>query len=229
MRIWWPGFHKVFERETDRAGQDFHYLEAAVSEGKNGPEMVVCFSNNGWDKLTSGLKDMELSPLDEECESPMAILAARPGDADKILYFIGQLAEYENRLSEVKITVSQIDEWLFRRNAAEVIFLMREGSEIGFALFYPTFSSFQGLGGLYIEDLFVLPKYRGLGAGTAMVTALSGIALERGCGRLLWECLKRNQLGLGFYRSLKAEVLTDWIPYHLPKRRLLELADLDET
>ena len=105
-------------------------------------------------------------------------------DCGLILHFIRELASYEKMSREVVATQELLREWIFEKKKAEVIFACVDGSEIGFALFFHNFSTFLGRAGLYLEDLFVLPKFRGKGYGKAILKELARIAVERGCGRL---------------------------------------------
>ena len=125
-------------------------------------------------------------------------------DVPLILEFIKGLAEYEKMSDEVVATEEILDEWLFDKEKAEVIFAIAEGEEVGFALFFHNFSTFLGRAGIYLEDLFVKPKYRGNGYGKAILKRLAQIAVERGCGRLEWSCLDWNQPSIDFYLSLGA-------------------------
>ena len=101
-------------------------------------------------------------------------------DTGKILYFIKELAAYEKMSAEVIATEELLQEWIFEKKKAEVIFALENGKEIGFALFFHNFSTFLGRAGIYLEDLFVLPEYRGKGYGKATLKQLAKIAVERG-------------------------------------------------
>ena len=107
---------------------------------------------------------------------------------------------------------------------AEVIFAMEKGKEVGFALFFHNFSTFLGRAGLYLEDLFVLPEYRGKGYGKQILQKLAAIAVERKCGRLEWWCLDWNQSSIDFYLSLGAEPMSDWTVYRISGDTLQDLA-----
>ena len=107
---------------------------------------------------------------------------------------------------------------------AEVIFAIKEGKEIGFALFFHNFSTFLGRAGLYLEDLFVLPEYRGKGYGKQILQKLASIAVQRKCGRLEWWCLDWNQSSIDFYLSLGAEPMSDWTVYRISGDTLQDLA-----
>ena len=138
-----------------------------------------------------------------------------------------KLAEYEKMLGEVVATEELLEEWIFDKQKAEVIFALENGREIGFALFFHNFSTFLGRAGLYLEDLFVLPECRGKGYGKAILKRLAGIALERGCGRLEWWCLDWNQPSIDFYLSLGAQAMKDWTVYRVAGEKLQELGKED--
>ena len=145
-------------------------------------------------------------------------------DIPLILQFIRDLAEYEKLLDEVVADESTLEEWIFDQKKAEVIFAMKEGKEIGFALFFHNFSTFSGRAGLYLEDLFVLPEYRGKGYGKQILQKLAAIAVQRKCGRLEWWCLDWNQSSIDFYLSLGAEPMSDWTVYRFSGDTLQDLA-----
>lgn len=145
-------------------------------------------------------------------------------DIPLILQFIRDLAEYEKLLDEVVADEATLEEWIFDQKKAEVIFAMKEGKEIGFALFFHNFSTFLGRAGLYLEDLFVLPEYRGKGYGKQLLKKLASIAVQRKCGRLEWWCLDWNQSSIDFYLSLGAEPMSDWTVYRISGDTLQDLA-----
>lgn len=150
---------------------------------------------------------------------------ANENDISLILDFIRQLAVYENMLDEVVATEDLLKEWLFERKVAEVIFVMEDDIEVGFALFFHNFSTFLGKAGIYLEDLFVKPEYRGKGYGKALIKKLASIAAERNCGRLEWSCLDWNQPSIGFYLSLGAEAMDEWTVYRATGDTLKKLAE----
>ena len=123
----------------------------------------------------------------------VTIRHAERSDVPVILHFIRELAAYENMLDEVVADEALLEEWIFDKQKAEVLLAVVDGREVGFALFFHNFSTFLGRAGIYLEDLFVLPEYRGYGCGTALLTQLAAIAVERGCGRLEWSCLDWNE------------------------------------
>ena len=134
------------------------------------------------------------------------------------------MASYEKMLDEEVATQELLREWIFERKRAEVIFACVDGKEIGFALFFHNFSTFLGRAGLYLEDLFVLPEYRGKGYGKAILKELARIAVERGCGRLEWACLDWNRPSIDFYLSLGARPMDEWTVYRLTGETLQALA-----
>ena len=141
-----------------------------------------------------------------------------------ILQFIRELAEYEHMLDEVVADEATLAEWIFDKQNAEVIFAVEDGAEVGFALYFHNFSTFLGRAGIYLEDLYVRPEYRGKGYGRAILKKLAAIAVERGCGRLEWWCLDWNKPSIDFYLSLGAEPMSDWTVYRITGDTLTELA-----
>lgn len=153
------------------------------------------------------------------------IRQAERKDCAKILSFIKALAEYENMLDEVVADEALLEEWIFDKQKAEVIFAVENGKEVGFALFFHNFSTFLGRAGIYLEDLFVLPECRGKGYGKALLKKLAAIAVERGCGRLEWSCLDWNQPSIDFYLSLGAKRMDDWTTYRMAGEALKEFGE----
>ena len=149
---------------------------------------------------------------------------AEEGDTRLILQFIRELADYEGMLSEVVADEATLKEWIFRKQKAEVLFVLADGREVGFALFFHNFSTFLGRAGLYLEDLYVKPEYRGRGYGKAILKKLAAIAVERGCGRLEWWCLDWNRPSTDFYLSLGAQPMEDWTVYRITGDTLTSLA-----
>ena len=154
---------------------------------------------------------------------------AEPSDTSLILRFIRELADYEGLLSEVVATESLLEEWIFQKKKAEVLFAMdAAGNEIGFALFFHNFSTFLGRSGIYLEDLYVSPANRGQGCGKAILQKLAQIAIQRGCGRLEWWCLDSNIPSIAFYRSMGAEPMSDWTVYRLAGKSLQHMTANDK-
>lgn len=150
---------------------------------------------------------------------------AEEKDAALILEFIRALAEYEKMSDEVVATEELLQEWVFEKKKAEVIFAVEDGVEVGFALFFHNFSTFVGRAGLYLENVFVKVEHRGKGYGKALLKELARIAVERGCGRMEWVCLNWNQPSIDFYRSLGAVPMDDWTIYRVAGDTLKALAE----
>lgn len=150
---------------------------------------------------------------------------AQRSDAPLILQFIRELADYEKMSDEVVADEETLEEWIFDKGKAEVLFAVVDEKEIGFALFFHNFSTFLGRAGIYLEDLFVRPEHRGKGYGKAILKQLASIAVERKCGRLEWSCLDWNQPSIDFYRSLGAEPMSDWTVYRMTGDTLNNLAE----
>ena len=151
---------------------------------------------------------------------------ATPDDAAHILGFIRELADYEGLLHEVVATEEMLVETLFGRKAAEVLIGEWNGVPVGFALFFYNYSTFLAKPGIYLEDLYVQPTMRGRGLGTAMLSCLAKLTLERDCGRLEWWCLDNNTPSIAFYRSLGAESMDDWTVFRMTGDKLAKLAAL---
>lgn len=156
-------------------------------------------------------------------KDPLTFRYATENDVSLILQFIQALADYEKMSDQVVATESLLKEWIFEKQKAEVLFAVAENKEVGFALFFHNFSTFLGRAGIYLEDLFVLPEYRGKGYGKAILKKLASITLERGCGRLEWSCLNWNQPSIDFYLSLDAEPMSDWTVYRITGDTLTRL------
>lgn len=150
---------------------------------------------------------------------------AQRSDAPLILQFIRELADYEKMSDEVVADEETLEEWMFDKGKAEVLFAVVDGKEVGYALFFHNFSTFLGRAGIYLEDLFVKPEHRGKGYGKALLKQLASIAVERKCGRLEWSCLDWNQPSIDFYRSLGAEPMSDWTVYRMTGDTLNNLAE----
>ena len=149
---------------------------------------------------------------------------ATEADVGIILGFIKELAAYEKMSDQVVADEALLREWIFEKKKAEVLFALEGGKEVGFALFFHNFSTFLGRAGIYLEDLYVSPEYRGHGHGKALICELAQIAVARGCGRLEWSCLDWNQPSIDFYLSLGAEQMNEWTVYRFEGERLQALA-----
>ena len=153
---------------------------------------------------------------------------ANENDCRLILKFIRSLAKYEKMEDEVVATEALLREQLFEKKKAEVLFVMDGGTEVGFALFFHNFSTFLGRAGIYLEDLYVRPAYRGRGYGKALLRELAHITVNRGCGRLEWSCLDWNQPSIDFYKSIGAVPMDEWTVYRAAGDTLLKMAGRKE-
>ena len=148
---------------------------------------------------------------------------AQEKDTALILNFIKELAEYEKMSDQVVADEKLLREQIFEKKNAEVIFAVEDGTEVGFALFFHNFSTFVGRAGLYLEDIYVKPEFRGRGHGKALIRELARIAVERNCGRMEWSCLDWNRPSIDFYLSLGAEPMSEWTVYRLTGDKLRAL------
>ncbi len=143
-----------------------------------------------------------------------------------ILYFIRQLAEYEKLLDKVTADEARIEESLFgERPCAEVLIGYLGDEPAGFAIFFSTYSTFLGKPGIYLEDLFVEPKFRGAGVGKALLGHLAKLVRERGGARLEWSVLNWNEPAIQFYKSLGAAAQDAWTMYRVTGENLDKLAE----
>ena len=140
-----------------------------------------------------------------------AIRAAREEDVPLLLAFIRELAAYEKLSAEVTATEEQLRATLFGpRRFAEALLACVGEQPVGFAIFFHNYSTFLARPGLYLEDLYVQPAFRGRGLGKLLITTIARIAVERGCGRFEWTVLDWNKPSIEFYESLGAEMKRDW-------------------
>jgi GNAT superfamily N-acetyltransferase len=155
----------------------------------------------------------------------LAIRAATPADVPLLLDLFAELAEYEKLSDQLVATEQRLAEALFgERPAAEALIAQRDGEVAGYALFYPTFSTFLAIQGIWLEDLFVRPAHRKAGVGRALLAAVAATLRARGGERLEWSALDWNELALGFYRGLGARAMNDWITHRLVGDDLARLA-----
>jgi GNAT superfamily N-acetyltransferase len=153
------------------------------------------------------------------------IREATEGDVPLILSLIRELAEREKLSHEVVATEEALRESLFgERRYAEVLIAEHDGAPAGFALFFHNYSTFLGKPGIYLEDLYVRPEFRGSGIGKKLLAHLAGLAKRRGCGRLEWWVLDWNEPSIGFYKKLGAVPMDDWTVYRVSGSALEDLA-----
>ncbi|MGI2908458.1 GNAT family N-acetyltransferase [Tolypothrix sp. VBCCA 56010] len=144
-------------------------------------------------------------------DSNLILRFAEPADCTVLFELIQALAEYEKLSHAVTGDAQSLKEHLFGSNKyIEAILAEYAGQAVGFALFFHNYSTFLTKPGIYLEDLFVLPKYRRKGIGKALLTKLAQIAVQRNCGRLEWSVLDWNEPAIAFYRSMGASILDDW-------------------
>ncbi len=149
---------------------------------------------------------------------------AQAADIPLVLRFIRDLAAYERMADQVVATEALLYEWLFEKETAQVLIAEESGEPVGFALFFTNFSTFLGRAGLYLEDLFVRPEWRGRGYGKALLKRLAQICLERGYGRMEWWCLDWNEKAIDVYLALGAMPMDEWTTYRLTGPALRFLA-----
>ncbi len=157
--------------------------------------------------------------------SAFSIRAATADDAALVLHFIQALADYEKLSHVVTCDAEQLRRTVFgERSNVEVLFACEGKTEVGFALFFHNFSTFLGKPGLYLEDLFVLPEYRGKSYGRALMIHLAQLAVARDCGRFEWSVLDWNEPSIQFYRSLGAVGMDEWTAQRVTGEALTRLA-----
>ena len=157
--------------------------------------------------------------------STVVIRSATSSDVRLVLEMILELAAYERLTHEVVASEERLRETLFGGQPGAEVLLAYEGAECaGFALFFANYSTFLAKPGIYLEDLFVKPHFRGKGVGSALLKRLAALAVERDCGRINWQVLKWNEPSIQFYRKLGAEPLDDWTTYRLTGEALSKLA-----
>lgn len=159
----------------------------------------------------------------------MSLRPATEADLDAIIALIRGLADYEREPDAVTLDREELRRHLFgERPYAEVLLAEDESSTIGFALYFHNFSTWMGKPGIWLEDLFVMPEYRGRGHGKALLVELARIAVERGCGRFEWSVLDWNEPSIAFYKSLGAVPMDEWTNYRVSGEALERLAGLGD-
>ena len=158
--------------------------------------------------------------------SNIQIRTACKQDAETIHQMIVGLAKYEKAEHEVKATVGSIQDSLFTPSAtAQALICEQEGEPIGYAVYFYNYSTWLGKNGLYLEDLYIAPECRGLGAGKRMLQHLAKIAVEKGCGRFEWSVLDWNEPAIEFYKSFGAKPQDEWVIYRLDGQALNDFAE----
>ena len=156
---------------------------------------------------------------------PFIIREAEPNDNQLIFNFICELAKYEKLSSDVTATPEILYESLFVKRQAEVLIGEEDGIAVGFSLFFHSFSTFKGRACLYLEDIFITPKYRGKGYGKIFLKEIAAIAVERKCDRVDWVVLNWNQPSIEFYKTLGATSMDEWILFRLQGDPLVKQAE----
>jgi GNAT superfamily N-acetyltransferase len=149
---------------------------------------------------------------------------AEEKDTALLLDFIRRLADYEKRLHEVTATEQDIRSVIFDKKVAEAIIAENKGKPAGFAIFFHNFSTFLGKPGIYIEDLFVCPEFRGKGLGKRLFSYIAQLAVKRNCGRVEWTVLTWNEPAINFYKKIGAIPKNEWMLYKLSGHALEELS-----
>ncbi|AHM73543.1 GNAT family N-acetyltransferase [Yersinia hibernica] len=156
----------------------------------------------------------------------ITIRQARPEDATVIYDMIYELAVYEKAPQEVVTTPDEIRETLFGAGSkTEALICENAGKTIGYAVFFTSYSTWLGRNGIYMEDLYISPEYRGKGAGKALLKNIAQCAVKRQCGRLEWSVLDWNQPAIDFYQSIGALPQSEWVRYRLDGEALLKFAE----
>jgi GNAT superfamily N-acetyltransferase len=156
-----------------------------------------------------------------------SIRPAEPDDVPAILGLVHQLALYEKAPDAVEATEADFRDALFPQEHAPTSFghvAVVDGTVVGMAIWFVTFSTWLGCSGIWLEDLFVLPEHRGSGLGKAMLATLAAVCAERGYGRLEWWVLKWNTPSIGFYDSIGGQPMDEWLTYRLDGSALDALA-----
>ncbi|UFK98069.1 GNAT family N-acetyltransferase [Kaistella faecalis] len=153
------------------------------------------------------------------------IRKAVPKDTPVIFDLIKKLAVYERLENDVITSVEELQENIFSKNFAKVLIAEEGGKPVGFALYFYNFSTFVGKPGIYLEDLFVEPEYRGKGYGKALLIALAKIAKEEDCGRFEWSVLDWNTPSIEFYKALGAKPMDEWTVFRLDAAGIANLSE----
>ncbi len=157
--------------------------------------------------------------------SEVEIRKADIDDSSIILNFVKELASYEKAEYEVIATVEDIEKNLFDKNTTtKAVICLSDGKPIGFAVYFLNFSTWLGKNGLYLEDLYISPEFRGSGAGKKVLKYLAVNAIENNCGRFEWSVLDWNEPAIKFYESIGAKAQSEWVGYRLQGQSLIDFA-----
>ncbi|WP_342245118.1 GNAT family N-acetyltransferase [Pseudomonas sp. OTU5201] len=160
---------------------------------------------------------------------PLSIRPAQPEDAQQILDFITELAVYERAGHEVIASVEDIRRTLFADNApSRALMCLQDGRPIGYAVYFYSYSTWLGRNGIYLEDLYITPEQRGIGAGRRLLREIAREARANDCGRLEWSVLDWNQPAIDFYRAIGALPQDEWVRYRLDGEALREFAESND-
>ena len=158
--------------------------------------------------------------------STLHIRDAEVADSELILHFVRELARYEKAEHEVVATRADIESSIFgEQSSVRALICEADGQPIGFAVYFFNYSTWQGRRGLYLEDLYVSPEYRGSGAGKALLRHLARIAVTGGCGRFEWSVLDWNEPAIKFYESIGAKAKSEWVGYQLAGEALVAFSE----
>ncbi|WAI80830.1 MULTISPECIES: GNAT family N-acetyltransferase [Achromobacter] len=156
----------------------------------------------------------------------IAIRPAAPSDAAQIYAFITELAVYERAAHEVIASADDVARTLFAPGApAKALMCLADGKPIGYAVYFYSYSTWLGKNGIYLEDLYITPEHRGIGAGRDLLRHLAQEAVANDCGRLEWSVLDWNQPAIDFYVSIGARPLDEWVRYRLTDDALKQFAE----
>lgn len=166
--------------------------------------------------------------IEENTMAELTFRFAKRSDVPLIFEFINELAEYKKLTDCLVTTENDLDKWIFQKEKAEVLFVLEDGAEVGFVLFFSSFPAYIHGAGIYIEALYIKPAYRGKGYGKATFQKLAVIAYERGCGRIEWCCLDWNPT-MEFYRAIGAEIMDDLTVCRFNRKGIELLAGKNDT
>lgn len=156
----------------------------------------------------------------------LTVREAKIEDAGLILHFVTELAIYEKAEHEVLATLEMVEQSIFGQDShVNALICELEGKAIGMAVYFYNYSTWLAKPGLYLEDLYVSPEYRGKGGGKLLLKKMAQIAIEKGCGRFEWSCLDWNKPSRDFYESIGAIAQEEWIGYRMSGQILVDFAE----